>query len=478
MGKYLVETKARIGIMGIALEAYMPQFPGLREAFQKQFDSAVKQYFSDDYYTLYNAGVVTLMEQSEKAGVMFKTNDIDVLFLLTLTYCTSHTLTPAIRDLDIPVVVCSLQAIKSPDTSKVNTIEAWLRDAFASGPVPEMTATMIRMGKRFDVITGYLEDDKIFKGKVEKWCKAALVRARFRQSCAAMIGRQYPGMWDLYTNDANLYNRLGIFVKQFDWECMWRIAEGQNDKNRIHAVAQDILDTFEIEGGKKVEELYDIAAYVCGYEDLVKKEGITIIASHYNGFAQGPAGELDGKLNCIYSMLIKQGVSCAVEGDIKVGTAMSILKTIAGTGTLEELYTLDFGDDIAILGHSGSGDAAISTDRKPLMKVVEVFHGKTGGGYLTQFYPGSGELTILAIGESADGTYKLIAAEGVAEKGPIMNLGDTNQRTRLSIPMREFVDRWSLTGPTHHFGMAKGRHIETLKCVASILNMPIEIVCR
>jgi L-arabinose isomerase len=176
-------------------------------------------------------------------------------------------------------------------------------------------------------------------------------------------------------------------------------------------------------------------------------------------------------------MLIKQGVSCAVEGDITVATAMSILKTIAGTGTLEELYTLDFNDDIAILGHSGSGDAAVSV-KKPYMKVVEVFHGKTGGGYLTQFYPGKGPLTILSIGEALDGTYKLIAAEGVAEDGPIMALGDTNQRTRFSIPMREFVDKWSLTGPTHHFGMAAGRHIATLKCVAKILDMPIEIVTQ
>ena len=39
---------------------------------------------------------------------------------------------------------------------------------------------------------------------------------------------------------------------------------------------------------------------------------------------------------------IKQGVACAVEGDIKVAMAMSILKTIAGTGQLSEMYSIDF----------------------------------------------------------------------------------------------------------------------------------------
>ncbi|MDR1506684.1 MAG: hypothetical protein LBI67_06235 [Treponema sp.] len=477
MGKYLVETKARIGMMGIALEAYMPQFPSLRDAFKKQYQSAIDQYFKGDY-ELYSAGLVTVKEDAEKAGRLFREKDVDVVFLYTLTYCTSSTLVPAIEGLDVPIVIINLQALKKLDCDKANTIDSWLGYGFACGPVPEMTATLIRMGKRFDVLTGYLEGDDVFKKSVEKWCTAASVRARFRLGSAVMVGRQYPGMMDLYTSDLNLYNRLRIYVKPFDWEFMWRIADDIRDKDRIHAKAQEVYNTFEIEGGKKPEDLYDLAAYVCGYEDFVKKENVTIIASHYNGYAQGKAGDLDGKLNPIYSMLIKQGVACAVEGDIKVATAMSILKTISGTGTLEELYSLDFDDDIALLGHSGSGDDAVSTRRKPLMKVVEVFHGKTGGGYLTQFYPGAGDLTILSIGEALDGGYKLIAAEAVAEDGPILNLGDTNQRTRFSCGMRAFIDSWSLTGPTHHFAMAKGRHVDTLKCVAKILNIPIEVVCR
>ena len=42
-----------------------------------------------------------------------------------------------------------------------------------------------------------------------------------------------------------------------------------------------------------------------------------------------------------FSMLIKQGTACAVEGDMKVAMAMSILKTISGTGQLAEMYSID-----------------------------------------------------------------------------------------------------------------------------------------
>lgn len=84
------------------------------------------------------------------------------------------------------------------------------------------------------------------------------------------------------------------------------------------------------------------------------------MASHYDGFAKGVAGKLDSMLIPAFSMLIKQGTACAVEGDMKVAMAMSILKTIAGTGQLSEMYSIDFNEDICIIGHSGSGDADIS----------------------------------------------------------------------------------------------------------------------
>ncbi len=96
------------------------------------------------------------------------------------------------------------------------------------------------------------------------------------------------------------------------------------------------------------------------------------------------------------------------------------------------------------------------------MKIVPVFHGKTGGGYLTQFYPPVGDVTYLAITQDKDGHFKFVVAEGVNEPGPIFTFGDTNMRTRFSCGAREFVNRWSEAGPTHHMAAATGHHIDTI----------------
>ncbi|WP_418419394.1 arabinose isomerase [Blautia sp.] len=471
----LVNTKAKVGVFSIALGAYLPQFPSLVPEFEAQY-SAFKKTIPDTVEII-DGGMVTTKEQAMEAGDKFRSADVDLVFLQMLTYATSYNMLPAIRDLDVPVVLVNVQKLKALDYEHTD-IASWLGEGYACGAVGEAVADLERAGKRHAVITGVVEGgDPAVQSEIEDWCKAAQVRRRFRDTNIAQIGRPYPGMMDLYIDETNLYNRMFLYTKQFDWEKMWAIADDITDEEAIRAKAQDILDTFEIEGGGTIEKVWDMAKYVVAFEQWVKDEKLGMIASHYDGFAQGKAGVLDSMLIPAFSMLIKQGTACAVEGDMKVAMAMSILKTISGTGQLSEMYSIDFNDDICIIGHSGSGDADIS-DKKPTMKIVKVFHGKTGGGYLTQFYPYTGPVTYLAITQDKDGHFKFVVAEGVNEEGPILSFGDTNMRTRFTCGAREFVNRWSEAGPTHHMAAAVGRHIDTILKVAKIFNVPVDIVTR
>jgi len=472
----LVNTKAKVGVFSIALGAYLPQFPQLVPEFNAQYEAFKKTI--PDTVEVIDGGLVTTKEQSMAAGDKFRAADVDLVFLQMLTYATSYNVLPAIRDLDVPVVIVNVQKKLAPDYDKTD-IPTWLGELYACGAVGEAVADLERAGKRHAVITGVVEGgDEGVAHEIQDWCTAAQVRRRFRQTNIAQIGRPYPGMMDLYIDETNLYNRMGLYTKQFDWEDMWCIADDITDEAAIRAKAQDILDTFEIEGGGSIEEVWEMAKYVVAFEKWVKDEDIALVASHYAGKAQGQAGVLDSMLIPAFSMLIKQGTACAVEGDMKVAMAMSILKTISGTGQLSEMYSIDFNEDICIIGHSGSGDADISLAHKPTMKIVKVFHGKVGGGYLTQFYPPTGDVTYLAITQDKDGKFKFIAAEGVNQPGPIFTFGDTNMRTKFSISAREFVNRWSEAGPTHHMAAAVGHHIDTILKVAKIFNVKVEVVCR
>ena len=471
----LVNTKAKVGVFSIALGAYLPQFPSLVPEFEGQYDAFKKTI--PDTVEIIDGGMVTTKELAMAAGDKFRAADVDLVIMQLLTYATSYNMLPAVRDLDVPVVLVNVQKLKAPDYANVDTPK-WLGELYACGAVGEMVADLERAGKRHAVVTGVVEGgDEYVAREIEEWCRAAQVRRRFRQTNVAQIGRPYPGMMDLSIDETNLYNRMGLYTKQFDWEKMWAIADDITDEAAIKAKAQDILDTFDIEGGGTIEKVWDMARYVVAFEKWAQDEQLGFVASHYDGFAQGVAGKLDSMLIPAFSMLIKQGTACAVEGDIKVAMAMGILKTIAGTGQLSEMYSIDFNEDICIIGHSGSGDADIS-DKKPTMKIVDVFHGKTGGGYLTQFYPYTGPITYLGITQDKDGHFKFVVAEGINEPGPIFTFGDTNMRMRFTCGAREFCNKWSEAGPTHHMAAACGRHIDTILKVAKIFNVPVDIITR
>ena len=472
----LVNTKAKVAVFSIALGAYLPQFPELVPEFEQQYADFVSTL--PDTVEVVDGGMCTTKEAAAAAGDKFRAADVDLVFCQLLTYATSYNMLPAIRDLNVPVVLVNLQKVRCLDFETAGTAE-WLGIGYAGGAVGEMVADLERAGKRHAVITGVVEGgDPQVAAEIEDWCRAAQVRRRLRYTNLAQIGRPYPGMMDLYIDETNLYHRMGLYTKQFDWEKMWAIADDVTDEDVIAAKVADIHDTFEIKGEYDEASIHEMARYVVAFEQWVKDEELGFVASHYDGFATGKAGVLDSMLIPAFSMLIKQGIACAVEGDIKVAMGMSIMKLISGACQLSEFYTFDFNDDVVLIGHSGSGDADFSTARKASMEIVPVFHGKAGGGFLTRFYPKAGPITYLGITQDADGHFKFVVSEGVIEDGPTLGNGDTTFRTRFSVGAREWNNRWCECGPTHHFAAAQGSWTDTILKVAKILDVPAEVVCR
>ena len=471
----LVNTKAKVAVFSIALGAYLPQFPELVPEFEQQYADFVSTLPST--VEVVDGGLCTTKEAAAAAGDKFRAADVDLVFCQLLTYATSYNMLPAIRDLNVPVVLVNLQKVRCLDFATAGTAD-WLGVGYAGGAVGEMVADLNRAGKRHAVITGVVEGgDPQVATEIEDWCRAAQVRRRLRYTNLAQIGRPYPGMMDLYIDETNLYPRMFLYTKQFDWEKMWAIADDVTDEEVIAAKVADIHDTFDIKGDYDEASIHEMARYVVAFEQWVKDEELGFVASHYDGFAQGKAGVLDSMLIPAFSMLIKQGIACAVEGDIKVAMAMSICKTLSGACQLSEFYTFDFNDDVVLIGHSGSGDADFSTARKASMEIVPVFHGKAGGGFLTRFYPKAGPVTYLGITQDADGHFKFVVSEGVIEDGPTLGNGDTTFRTRFSIGAREWNNRWCECGPTHHFAAAQGSWTDTICKVAKILDVPVEVVC-
>ena len=71
----LVETKAKVGVFSIALQAYLPQFPELVPEFEEQYATFKKTL--PETVKLIDGGLVTTKEQAQAAGDVFRAADVD-----------------------------------------------------------------------------------------------------------------------------------------------------------------------------------------------------------------------------------------------------------------------------------------------------------------------------------------------------------------------------------------------------------------
>ena len=88
-----------------------------------------------------------------------------------------------------------------------------------------------------------------------------------------------------------------------------------------------------------------------------------------------------------------------------------------------------------------------------------------------------GAVTLLSVVETADGTIKLLVAEGESVPGPIPEIGNTNSHYRFSIGVRKFVNDWNAHGPAHHCAVGVGHIADKLDKLGKLLGVEVARVC-
>ena len=111
----------RVGLCGIGLDAYWPQFAGLEERL-KGYVARVASRLERPGVTVVNLGLIDTPQRSREAGHACRREDIDVLFLYVTTYALSDTVLPIVQRAGVPVVVLNLQPEAAIDYKAFNKL--------------------------------------------------------------------------------------------------------------------------------------------------------------------------------------------------------------------------------------------------------------------------------------------------------------------------------------------------------------------
>jgi L-arabinose isomerase len=458
-------STAKVGVFGIGLEAYWSQFDGLRERLEGYRQHVEEQL--GQWTQLVSPGLVDTAPKAFAAGEQFAEERVDLIFCHAATYATSSQVLPAVQEAKVPVVVLNLQPVSALNYETADTGE-WLANCSACC-VPELSCAFERANVPFNVVSGMLYEDEDTWREIEEWCRAANVVRTLRGSRFGFLGHTYPGMLDMYSDFTMHHAQLGLHVEILEMDDLKERVDGVADE-AVAAKVEETRDTFALDQSVTEKSLNSAARASVGLDGLVEDADLDALAYYYRGTSGGVYEQLGANLILGNSLLTVHGVPASGEGDLKNAVAMKIMDTLGAGGSFTEFYAMDFEENFILMGHDGPGHIAIS-DRKPVLRELDLYHGKAGGGVSVEFSVKTGPVTIFGVTQTRDGRLKMLAAEGESLPGPTLSIGNTNSRLRFSLPPAAFMNAWCEQGPTHHCALGTGHQGSVLGKVARLLNL-------
>ncbi len=469
----------KVGLFGIGLDTYWPQFEGLEEKLRGYVEQVAGQLSRPDVEVV-NLGLIDTPEKALEAGHAMRRADVDLIFLYVTTYALSSTVLPVVRRAKVPVIILNLQPEAAIDYASFNALGNrtrmtgdWL--AFCSAcPVPEIANVFTRAGIAFHQVTGVLHGDAHVWDEVNGWIDAARVAHVMSHNRLGVMGRYYNGMLDIYTDLTLQATSFGGHIEIVELDELAALRRDLPDAEVAARVAH-FRSEFEVQPDCEPSELERAARTSLALDLLARNHDLGSLAYYAEST---PGSENEDVITSIIlgsSLLTARGIPVAGEYEVKNAQAMKIMDSFGAGGSFTEYFAFDLADDVVLMGHDGPGHIGIA-EGKTRVRPLEVFHGKVGRGLSVEMSVQHGAVTLLSVVERA-GSLLLLCAEGESVAGPILEIGNTNSRYRFPLGARKFTEAWNAQGPAHHCAVGVGHVAGRISKLGALLGLEVMQVC-
>lgn len=472
-------TSLRVGLFGIGLDAYWPQFEGLKERLLGYMGS-VKARIARPGVEVVDLGLVDNVERAFAAGRKFRTEDVDLIILHVTTYALSSTVLPVVLRAKVPVLILNLQPSAAIDYARFNAMAdrtqmtgEWLAHCSAC-PVPEIANVFKRAGISFHQVTGVIADGDPCWKEVDEWLEAAGVAARMFGNRLGVMGHYYSGMLDIQSDLTLQTATFGTHIEHIEVD---ELSALRREISAQEASARRVQfnEVFDIQPDCGEDDLLEAARTSVALDRLVSQYDLGSLAYYYKGTGVADNEAALASIILGTSLLTARHVPVAGEYEVKNAQAMKIMDLFGCGGSFTEYYAMDFRDDVVLMGHDGPGHIAIAQG-KTKVRPLKVYHGKVGRGVSVEMAVKHGPVTLLSVIEHG-GKLALLFAEADSVSGPILEIGNTNSRYRFACGAREFVNRWNSHGPAHHCAVGVGHIAEKLDKLGRLLGLTTIRIC-
>jgi L-arabinose isomerase len=460
----VVETRPRIGLLGIMQSLYDEMLPGITErqaAWAAELGASL-----GDAAEFEVAPPVKERADAERVMRDFESRGLDGLLVVMLTYGPAMRVARLLAETRLPICLANIQPV--PEVTAAWDMADLTYNQGIHGAQDTANA-MVRANRPFHVITEDWRSAE-FRAAIVRWARAAAAVTRWRSLKVAVVGYAMNGMGDIRADHHALMRRLGPQVDAVAPGALARAAAAVADAQVGELIAAEDA-RFEIDPRLSREEREDHARMQLGLEDVLRAGGYGAYSTHFGAIAE------DGRFARLplaaASSLMAAGFGFGAEGDALTAALMSAGRTMLGDTQFTEMYAMDFPSDSILMSHMGEGNWRLARSDRP----VRLIKRPLGIGglddpptFLFQYRPGPATLaTLVALGGER---FRLLVSEGeVLESDELPALEMPYGRFRPDTGVRGCMNAWLRLGGPHHQILNPGRQADAWRVFSELAGV-------
>jgi len=459
-----VQTRPRIGLLGIMQSLYDDMLPGITErqaAYAAELGAAL-----GDVAELEIAPPVKERADAERVLRDFEARELDGLLVVMLTYGPAMRVARLLAETRLPICLANVQPVPAV-TAGWDMADLTYNQGIHGAQ--DTANAMVRAGRPFHVVTDDWRADS-FREAIGRWARAAAAVTGWRSLKVAVFGYAMNGMGDIRVDEHALRRTLGPQVDALAPGELHRAAAAVAEAEVRELIAAEDAQ-FEIDPRLSREEREDHARMQLGIDRLLRAGGYGAYSTHFGAIAE------DGRFARLplaaASSLMAAGFGFGAEGDALTAALMAAGQTMLGDTQFTEMYAMDFPSDSILMSHMREGNWRLARADRP----VRLIKRPLGIGglddpptFLFQYRPGPATLaTLVSLGGER---FRLLVCEG--------EMLDTPELPALEMPYGRFrpdkgvrasMDAWLRLGGPHHQVLNPGRHAQAWRTFSELAGL-------
>jgi L-arabinose isomerase len=273
------EKKAlKIGFFASAYFEYFRMYDNLKDKCVRDM-SAVADKLKKKYDIVY-PGLVTTLDEAEKAGKIFNENNIGLLIVTESTYTTDYMVHQVLHHLasDIPILIFASQVHDELDFN--STYEAALRN---SGPMAlmQLISGFRKMDKytTCEVVVGSIHDEETYR-EIDRFIQVITTINELKSWTIGVIGHVFRGMYDFQYDKTALEGKLGPHILELQSAHLKSMMEEfLPDNQRVVALKNRVYDDYDVHGltQEEVVRAARLAVSLVDFLDSIILRGFLIL---------------------------------------------------------------------------------------------------------------------------------------------------------------------------------------------------------